>query len=64
MHRGCGDHNADQQIAGGTGDCGDMVGYVDDGAYTYAHHDPATLSEVLTRKFKILEEWISGTDWS
>ena len=60
VQRGCGGENNDQQIAGGKGDCGDMVGYVDDGAYTYAHHDPATLSEVLTRKFKLLEEWIRG----
>ena len=60
IHRGCGEQNAEQQIPGGKGDCGDLVGYVDDGAYTYAHHDPAILSEVLTRKFNLLEEWISG----
>ena len=36
-----------------------MVGYVDDGAYTYANHDPLILSNVLTRKFKLLEEWIN-----
>ena len=61
VHRGCGGQNVQQQqIAGGAGDCGALVGYVDDGAYTYAHHDPSILSEVLTRKFKLLEEWISG----
>ena len=37
-----------------------MIGYVDDGAYSYAHSDPTTLSEVLTRKFKLLEELING----
>ena len=37
-----------------------MIGYVDDGAYSYAHSDPATLSEVLTRKYSLLEEWING----
>ena len=45
---------------GGGGDCGAMVGYVDDGAYSYAHSDPAVLSQVLTRKYNLLEEWISG----
>ena len=37
-----------------------MVGYVDDGAYSYANSDPAVLSEVLSRKYNLLEEWISG----
>ena len=45
---------------GGRGDCGAMVGYVDDGAYSYAHNDPAVLSQVLTRKYNLLEDWISG----
>ena len=37
-----------------------MVGYVDDGAYSYAHVDPVVLSEVLTRKYRLLEDWING----
>ena len=37
-----------------------MIGYVDDGAYSYARSDPATLSEVLTRKYGLLEEWINA----
>ena len=37
-----------------------MEGYVDDGAYSYAHRDPGVLSQVLTRKYNLLEEWISG----
>ena len=37
-----------------------MVGYVDDGAYSYANSNPAVLSEVLSRKYNLLEEWISG----
>ena len=48
---------ADDQ--GGTG-CGVMVGYVDDGAYSYAHHDPAVLSHVLTYKYNKLEEWMNA----
>ena len=58
-HRGCGLPTEDQ-VPGGQGDCGDMIGYVDDGAYSYAHSDPATLSEVLTRKYGLLEEWINA----
>ena len=62
LHRGCVDVHGDDQVPGGQGDCGDMIRYVDDGAYSYAHchSDPITLSEILTRKFKLLEEWING----
>ena len=60
LHRGCSNVAGVEQVMGGQGDCGDMVGYVDDGAYSYAHFDPTTLSEVLTRKFNLLEEWING----
>ena len=45
---------------GGDGDCGDMVGYVDDGAYSYAHADPTVLCEVLSRKYSLIEDWING----
>ena len=38
--------------------CGELVGYVDDGAYTYEHKDPTVLSRVLSDKFKCLEEWM------
>ena len=37
-----------------------MVGYVDDGAFSYAHKDPAVMSEVLTRKYSMLEDWMNG----
>ena len=37
-----------------------MVGYVDDGAYSYAHADPVVLSEVLSRKYSLIEDWIKG----
>ena len=48
--------HVDQVVqAGCQGDCGDMVGYVDDGKYSYAHADPAVLSEVLTSKYNLLE---------
>ena len=60
LQRGCQDAADEANVPGGPGDCGDMVGYVDDGAYSYAHHDPGTLSQVLTRKYKLLEEWING----
>ena len=60
LHRGCNNGPGDEQVPGGQGDCGDMIGYVDDGAYSYAHSDSTTLSEFLTRKFKLLEELING----
>ena len=37
-----------------------MVGYVDDGAYSYAHTDPVVLSQVLTAKYNKLEEWMNA----
>ena len=47
-------------VPGEQGDCGKIVGYVDDGAYGYANSDPAVLSQVLTRKYNLLEEWMSA----
>ena len=43
---------------GGQGDCGKLVGYVDDGAYSYAHEDPGILSQVLSSKYSLLENWM------
>ena len=37
-----------------------MVGYVDDGAYSYADKDPAVLSRELTRKYSMFEDWMNG----
>ena len=34
------------------------MGYVDDGAYSFAHRDPAMISQVLTEKYNMLEEWM------
>ena len=48
-------HGCDQQA-----ECGQLVGYVDDGAFSYSHRDPAVLSEVLTRKYSMLEDWMNG----
>ena len=31
---------------------------MDDGAYSYGEADPAVLSEVLTRKYDKLEQWM------
>ena len=42
------------------GGCGVLVGYVDDGAYCFAHKDPAVLSQVLTHKYNRLEEWMNA----
>ena len=36
------------------------VGYVDDGAYSFAHSNPTVISEVLTEKYNLLEEWMSN----
>ena len=59
--RGCGgggvqgdDHNAGDGRVG----CGELVGYVDDGAFSYAEADPAILSQVLTNKYSMLEQWM------
>ena len=38
------------------GGCGDLGGYLDDGAYCYAHKDPEVLSRVLSRKYSMLED--------
>ena len=60
-HRGCGgDQGPGPVVPGGKGDCGTLVGYVDDGAFSYAHSDSEILSQVLTRKYNLLENWISG----
>ena len=59
LHRGC-VAPRDDQGPGEQGDCGDLIGYVDDGAYSYAHSDPLVLSAVLSRKYTLLEGWISA----
>ena len=47
-------------LVGGQGDCGELVGYVDDGAYSVGHSDPDVLSRVLTDKYNKLEEWMNN----
>ena len=42
------------------GGCGALVGYVDDGAYSFAHRDAMKLSEVLTYKNRKLEMWMNA----
>ena len=44
----------------GGGGCGVMVGYVDDGAYSYASEDSTVLSNVLTYKYNKLAEWMNS----
>ena len=64
--RGCGrrEQGVDGQDLGHGGDfevgCGELVGYVDDGAYSYSDANPATLSQVLTRKFEMLQLWMNA----
>ena len=36
------------------------MGYVDDGAYSFAHTDPTVLSRVLTEKYNLLEQWMNN----
>ena len=36
------------------------MGYVDDGAYSYANTDPVILSGVLSRKYELLEDWMNS----
>ena len=51
LHHGCGQVvDGGSEAEGGAGDCGEMVGYVDDGAYGYAHSDPAVLTHVLSKE--------------
>ena len=51
VHRGC-----PAQVQDGAGHevngegCGELVGYVDDGAYSYGHNDPQVLSEVISKQ--------------
>ena len=40
--------------------CGELVGYVDDGAYSYASSDSQVLSDVLSSKYLLLEDWMNG----
>ena len=40
--------------------CGELVGYVDDGAYSCGHKDPAILSDILTEKFDHLSAWMQN----
>ena len=67
--RGCGEHLVDG--GGGEGQdgdvhdqqsvqCGVLVGYVDDGAYSYAHDNPAILSDILSSKYGKLAEWMNA----
>ena len=61
LHRGCQVQQLgaeEDELAGEA--CGELVGYVDDGAYSFSHADPKVLSEVLTEKYNQLEEWMNN----
>jgi hypothetical protein len=38
--------------------CGSLVNYVDDGTYTFTHKDPNILSQVLSDKYSMVEEYM------
>ena len=64
VDRGCSDHweqrGQEEDVGGRDGGCGALVGYVDDGAYSFAHRDATKLSEVLTYKYRKLEMWMNA----
>ena len=66
LHRGCQEQqqateNEGEHGGGHEGDnCGELVGYVDDGAYSVSHADPRVLSEVLTEKYSMLHQWMNN----
>ena len=41
-------------------ECGVMVGYVDDGAYSFSSSSPETLSAVLSEKYRLLADWMNA----
>ena len=53
--RGCSNNGTSE-----SGGCGALVGYVDDGAFSYANQNPSVLSAVLTEKYSKLAEWMSS----
>ena len=57
---GGGDDQSEVQEEQAEHDCGLLVGYVDHGAYSYSSKDPALLSQVLSAKYKKLEEWMNS----
>ena len=71
LDRGCPGHVDGPQVVEGEGQevqlgggeaCGELVGYVDDGAYSFAHTNPLVISRVLTTKYNALEEWMKNNN--
>ena len=66
VDRGCreqdqvGGHVHHGAVDRGGGDCGLLVGYVDDGAFSISSRDPTHLSLVLTQKYMKLEDWMNS----
>ena len=62
VHRCCQAHAGEPQEPDGGegGGCGELVGYVDDGAFSFSHKDPEVLSRVLTQKYNQLEQWMNN----
>ena len=59
LHRGCQAH-AEGQV--NQAECGELVWYVDDGAYSFVYSVPTVLSRVLTEKYNVLEEWMNNNN--
>ena len=67
LDRGCGKQDQPEQgtvkaVIPGENGCGELVGYVDDGDYSFAHTDPAVLSKILSEKYNMLEQWMNNSD--
>ena len=58
--RGCSSIVAKSSKNGKNLNCGLLVGYVDDGAYSFAARDPQVLSNIMTEKFDRLAGWMTA----
>ena len=54
VRRGC------PELSAGNYGCGELVGYVDDGAYSVSHRNPLVLAQVLAHKFNLLVDWMNN----
>ena len=64
LNRGCEAHAESRGFQGeqpGTaGDFGELGGYVDDGAFSFAHTNKIVMSRVLSEKYNVMEEWMNN----
>ena len=52
--------DSEDELAKEDDSCGQFLGYVDAGVYSYAHRQPDVLSEVLSNKFQVMESWMTS----